>query len=209
MVVVILKIQDTHAQFFKRQRLLSSPLTMKPLLLILTSCIFVTLAGCVTPNTGTYPVLNTNLGEIQDWRMRLFREPGRIDVKMRLVKGTYLRVALETPNEREKAPIQLLFTGCDCSNDLDASLRYSTESDVFAFKYFSKALDRNKDVTVRIEWDEEMRTWVSIGDETIQVKPHLFFGTLHVTTENGSVQMTELGYSKLAEVRERAKGVKR
>jgi len=181
---------------------------MKRLSIIFASSIFLLLGGCATPNTGTYPTLNTSLGEIQDWRMQLYREPGRIDIKMRVVKGNSIRVALETANESEQAPVQLFFAGYDCSSDLDASLRYSTERGVFAYKYFGKPVDRNKDVTLRIEWDEEMRTSVSVDGEMLQVKPHRSFGTLHLITNDGYVAVKELKYSKLTELRGRTVGVK-
>lgn len=174
----------------------------------LASALLISLTGCAVPMSGQYARTATPLGAVQDWRMPLYREPGRIELKMRLLKEHRFHLALETPNERIQAPVQLLFTGDQRTKHLTASVRYSTEVDVFAFKYFSKTLPQDQDLDVRIEWDAEKRTSVSIGGETIQVSPHTAFGTLHVVSEQGSVEIKEIKYSKLNEARESAMGAK-
>ncbi|WMW80913.1 hypothetical protein RF679_01200 [Undibacterium cyanobacteriorum] len=179
---------------------------MKRLSLIAASSMCVLLAGCVVPMTGTYPAPNTQLGEVQDWRMPLYREPGRIDVKLRVVKGSSTQVALETNNEVEQAPIQVLFGGSSSSNKLESSVRYSTESGVFAFKYFGKTLDRNSDVNLRIEWDENMRVSVTVDGEVLQVKPHTSFGKLRLFSKTGSIEVKEVKYEKMADAAENKMG---
>ena len=181
---------------------------MKRFSLLLASGLLLSLSACAIPTTGTYPSPTATIGEIKDWRMPVYREPGRIDMKLRLVDGNKFRVSLEAANEGIQAPLQLAFTGCDCSVSLTASVRYSTEANVFTHKYFSKELDRHDDLDVRIEWDGEMHISTSLDGETLQVMPYTSFATLRLLTESGTIVVKELNYSKINEAHASAKGVK-
>lgn len=155
------------------------------------------LSACATFTSVTYPPLNTSIGDVKDWRMPLYREPGRIELKMRFASATTARVALETANEIEQAPVHLLFSGTDCSKNPDISVRYSIGNGVFGYKHFKVPLGWGSDVLINIEWDEKAHTTISINGEKVSVQPYIPFRTLHILGDGATTHIKELGYAKL------------
>ncbi|MBI3711371.1 MAG: hypothetical protein HY253_00170 [Burkholderiales bacterium] len=157
------------------------------------------LSACATTTSGNYPPLNASIGDVKDWRMSLYRESGRIDIKMRLAFATTTRIALETANEIEQAPVHLSFSGTDCSKNPDVSVRYSIASGVFGYKHFKAPLDWQSDVNISIQWDENTQTSISINGEKVSVQPYIPFKTLHILGGSGVAHVKELEYTKLTE----------
>lgn len=169
------------------------------LLILLLIALASVLSACTTTASGNYPPLNTGIGEVKDWRMPLYREPGRIDLKMRLAFATTTRVALETANEIEQAPVHLYFSGTECSKNPDVTVRYSIASGVFGYKHFKAPLDWQSDVNISIHWDENAQTSISINGEKVSVQPYIPFKTLHILGGSGVAHVKELEYTKLTE----------
>lgn len=168
-------------------------------LLFLPLFALVSVLSACTATSGIYPPLNTSIGEVKDWRMPLYREPGRIDLKIRLTFATATGITLETANEIEQAPVHLSFSGTECSKNPDVLVRYSIASGVFGYKHFKTPLDWQSDVNISIRWDENAQTFISINGEKVSIQPYIPFRTLHILGGRGVAHVKELEYTKLTE----------
>ncbi|MBC3875541.1 hypothetical protein [Undibacterium flavidum] len=156
------------------------------------------LAACANMSPANYPPMNTSIGETKEWRMPLNREPGQLRFKLLVPRHGTTQIALLTDEKLSKDPIQIRFSGYECSTGPEAHIEFYTSNTESRYKYFRVPSQWDHDVAVSISWDKNRLTSISVNNETITVQPHISFEAIQFSNNKNAIKVSELQYTPLS-----------
>ena len=153
------------------------------------------LVSCTSVPYGPYSAGPHPLGEVKEWNMRLFPEPGRIELEAELQHGSDLVILLGAKNRDYIEPVRIVFSDEKCDTGHQIRVTYYVNRTEKLFKYFDTINVWGNDSLVTIEWDNDRRFSVTINGETMRAKTFVKFDSFEIKNEGG-VKIKNLQYIK-------------